>query len=379
MHTELELKSRGGWALGLLLGVALTLGACGKDEPEDKGMKPGAQGEAAVTATEPTRLELSVKAGQLYRFVCTATTMTGCKVQLRDATTLEPVGEARLSLATKQLNFFWTAATTGLAVLDVQSALEGEAGAFQYEFTEAADDAGDSADGAVPQPFSETEHAFIGFLERPDDVDAWRLTVPANHILRAVCSGFDGANRDPDMELIRPDGTLLGTYNAVQFNGGIADMAIKNAGGGDLLLRVRASGPYSANSTRYGCKVRDAGPDDHGDVAAEATAVTVPARVRVDLGAQNEVDVLAVDLVAGHEYLLRDDSNNSSPFHASTTVTDAQGQLLGAELASDRTGVSFVPPTTGRYFLALKRARGFGIWKWLIPEAFGYEITDVTP
>ena len=382
MHTELGLKSRGGWALGVLLSVALTLGACGGDkggDEEDKGLKPGARGEASVTATGPARLELSVKEGQLYRFICTPTTMKGCELQLRDATTLEPVGEARSTESGTELNFFWTAATTGLAVMEVQAFLEEEGGTFRYEFLEAADDTGDSADGAVSQPVSETESTFIGFLERPEDVDAWRLSLPANHILRAVCSGRDGLKSHPDMELIRPDGNLLGTYNAAGFSGGIADMAVKNDGGGELLLRVRAFGSTPSDSGGYSCKVRDAGPDDHGDVAAEATAVTVPARVSVDLGAQNEVDVLAVDLVAGRKYLLKDVSDNSSPFYAGTTVTDAQDTPQGPALASDRTGASFVPPTTGRYFLALKRTRGFGIWKWLLPEVFAYEITDVTP
>ncbi|MHA7628619.1 hypothetical protein [Corallococcus sp. M7] len=368
------MKSQGGWTLCVLLGLALALGACGKDDAP--GLKPGAHGEAQVTGAEGVRLELAVRAGQLYRFVCTATTLSGCRVQRLDATSLEPMGEALASDATKQADLFWTADADGLVVMEVRPVADGETGGFLYIFTEASDDAGDSPDTAVSQPVTETEYTFEGFLETPDDVDAWRISIPTNHVLRAYCSG---TRDDPNMEAIRPDGTVLGRFRTSYFSGGIAELGVKNAVGGDLILLIRTGLPRAPVATRYLCRVRDIGPDDHPDAPPDATAVTVPARVNVGFRSVDDVDVLAVDLVGGRDYLLKDESGSSSPYYCATTVMDAQGQVLKTDLPSDRDGVTYTAPATGRYFLSLKRARGDGLWKWLIPEGFLFGITEVTP
>ncbi|MBN9687738.1 MULTISPECIES: hypothetical protein [unclassified Corallococcus] len=59
--------------------------------------------------------------------------LSGFRVQLLDATSLEPRGEALTSNETKQADFFWTA---------------------------------------------DAEYTFEGLLETPDDVDAWRISIP---------------------------------------------------------------------------------------------------------------------------------------------------------------------------------------------------------
>ncbi|RKG85734.1 hypothetical protein [Corallococcus terminator] len=388
MHTSLELKSRGGWALGVLLGVALTLGACGKDAVEDPGLQPGAQGAVDFTAPGAVRLDLSVKAGQRYRFVCEPTTLTGCQLQLRDAKSLEPLGEARATNTRHSwgITLFWTASANGRVVMELQSNLsveEGHTGHFTYLFTEATDDAGGSTDEAVNQPVSETETTFEGFLESSTDVDAWRFSVPAERILRAVCQSTE-AGSHPNLELLRPDGTSLGTYNfsAYPFEDALPYIAVKNVGGGDLILRVQADQRDSSTyASRYECQVSDAGPDDHGDVAARATVVTVPAQVDVVFGSRNDVDVLAVELVAGHVYRLKDATAGSArpTVYCGTTVTDAQGMQQGPKQITDGEGARFTAPTSGRYFLALERSFSDGARSWVYPLSHRYEITDVTP
>ncbi|RKH34243.1 hypothetical protein D7Y13_16415 [Corallococcus praedator] len=373
------------------MGVALTLGACGKDPVEEPGLQPGAQGEVELTATEPVRLKLSVKAGQLYRFVCEVVappgvTLSGCVVQLRDAKTLEPLGEARSTGIKEkrwQVTAFWTASTNGLAVMDLQSPSPGDTGQFRYLFTEAADDAGGSAGEAVNQPVTETGSGFEGSLESAMDVDAWRLSVPAGHILQVKCSATE-ASSEPNTELIRPDGTSLGTYNfgTYPFGEGIPYLPVKNVGGGDLILLVRPAEPRTY-STRYTCWVNDAGPDDHGDVAAQATVVTVPAQVDVTFGSRNDVDVLGAELVAGHVYLLKDSTyatpSTTSTVYCGTTVTDPQGMQQGSKLATYGEGARFTATTSGRYFFALERSFSNGPNGWIYPKTHHYEITDVTP
>ncbi|RKH17203.1 hypothetical protein D7X74_13075 [Corallococcus sp. CA047B] len=369
----------------MLLGLALTLGACGKDEVEDPGLQPGAQGAVDFKAPESVRLKLSVKAGQRYRFVCEPATLTGCLLQLRDAQSMEPVGEPRgTDIRLKWwVSLFWTASADGPVVMELQSNIgvsEGEAGQFKYQFTEATDDVGGSVDEAVNQPVTETGTSFEGFLEFPTDVDAWRLSVPADHILRVRCMATESGT-DPDTEIIRPDGTSLGTYNYNDYtiNDGLPFMGIKNVGGGDLILLVRPAGPWFY-APRYACRVSDAGLDDHGDVAEQATVVTVPERVDVTFGSRNDVDVLAADLIAGHVYLFKDATFISVdiPIYCGTTVTDAQGVQQGPKLATNGEGARFTAPTSGRYFLALERTLGKHS-NWIYPVSHQYEITDVTP
>ncbi|RKH17204.1 hypothetical protein D7X74_13080 [Corallococcus sp. CA047B] len=374
----------------MLLGVALTLGACGKDkdEVEEPALQPGAQGEVEFTETGPVRLKLSVKAGQLYRFVCDVVpipgvTRWGCVTQLRDATSLEPLGEPRSSGITPsrkgRITVFWTASADGPVVMELQSPVPEDTGAFHYLFTEAVDDAGGSADEAVSR--SVTEPTFQGFTESSADVDAWRFSVPTDRILKANCWALEDG-RDPDMEIIRPDGTSLGTHNFFDyiFWTGIPYLAVKNVGGGDLVLLVRGYQKVpSLYSPRYECQVVDAGPDDHGDVAAQATVVTVPARVDVTFGSRNDVDVLAADLLAGHVYLLKDVTGSGIPVYCGTTVTDAQGVQQGSKLATYGEGARFTATTSGRYSFALERSFSNGPNGWIYPPSHRYEITDVTP
>ncbi|RYZ39518.1 MAG: hypothetical protein EOO71_19820 [Myxococcaceae bacterium] len=388
MYTRLELKSRRGWALGVMLGLALALGACGKDEVEEPALQPGAQGEVEFTQAGPVRLKLAVKAGQLYRFVCEVVpipgvTRWGCVTQLRDATSLEPLGESRTSGITPsrkgQITVFWVASSDETVVMELKSSAPEDTGAFRYQFTDAVDDAGGSTDEAASR--SVTEAPFQGFTESSTDVDAWRFSVPADRILKADCRALE-EGRDPDLEFIRPDGTSLGTHNLSDyiFWTGIPYLAVKNVGGGDLILLVR---PYQKSpwlySPRYECQVVDAGPDDHGDVAAQATVVTVPTRVDVTFGSRNDVDVLAADLLAGHVYLLKDVTSSGMPIYCGTTVTDAQGVQQGPKLATDGEGARFTAPASGRYFLALERTLGEEARSWVFPNSHRYEITDVAP
>ncbi|WP_147446425.1 hypothetical protein [Corallococcus sp. CA047B] len=379
MHSSLEEKSRGGWTTGVLLGVLLVLGACDKDPDDIPALQPGAQGESAVTAPEGARFELAVRGGQRYRFDCTPISLTGCRVQLRDAKSLEPVGDAQASSLRNVLSFFWTADAEGRVVVEVQSAPTGKTGQFLYAFTEAVDDAGGSVAEAVSRPVDTTPTEFTGFLESRDDVDAWRLSLPANHVLRAVCKDAEITHPAPDMEVVLPDGTSLGRFNATESARLAYWMGAKSPNGGDLILLVQASSAMRAGSARYTCQVWDTGPDDHPDAPPATTLLRMPGAVDVMLYSEKDIDVLAADLLEGHQYLLREGSPRSDPYYCATTVTNAQGVVLGTNLRSDRTGVVFTAPATGRYELSLQRARGEAPETWFIPGGFTYAISDITP
>ncbi|RYZ43774.1 MAG: hypothetical protein EOO71_02115 [Myxococcaceae bacterium] len=381
MHSRLEEKSRRGRAFGVLLGLLLGVGACGKDpDPEDLPvLQPGAQGEDAVIAPEGLRLGLAVRAGQRYRFDCTPISLTGCRLQLLDPASLEPVGDAQASSMRNALSFFWTADADGRVVLEIQSAPTGKTGQFLYAFTEAVDDAGDSAVDAVSRPVSTAPAEFEGTLESRDDVDAWRLTLPANHILRAACNDPENVNPAPDMELFLPDGTSQGRFNATQDARLASSLGAKNPHGEALILIVRASPAMTAASARYTCRVSDDGPDHEPDVPPATTLLRIPGAVAVSLYSEKDVDVVAADLLQGHVYRLWEASPRMDPYYCATTVTNAQGVVLGTDLRSDRAGVAFTAPATGRYDLSLRRARGEAEEAWFIPGGFTYAISDITP
>ncbi|NRD58067.1 hypothetical protein [Corallococcus exiguus] len=367
-----------------LLGGVLALGACSSKQYGDASPTEEPQvfqGEGTVSKTEPGQLRFTLRADRLYRFDCTPLGMLGCKAQLRDGATMEPIGAPWSSGTVQHLTFFWKQATAGDVVLDIQSGSEEpSAGAFTYELQETRDDAGDTWDQAVVQPVTDKQGAFNGFLEHAEDVDQWRLGIPANHTLAAGCTGPTDSVA-PAFELILPEGTSLSADRAAWFQSlGIRFLAVKSTGGGAIDLRVRASGDYGAHSVPYTCTVQDVGVDDHGDIPSEATVVTVPAQLSVHFNYSSDVDVLAVDLMEGHAYqLLTVSAWGTPPFHVGTTVVNEQDTQRWPKLVSDDKGATFTAPTTGRYFLVLMGARGDGIWKWEVPKTFTYKITDVTP
>ncbi|MBN8465991.1 hypothetical protein JYJ95_05675 [Corallococcus exiguus] len=368
-----------------LLGGVFMLGACAIKEYSDAPPfeEPQVfQGEGTVSQTEPNALRFTLRADRLYRFDCKPVGMLGCKAQLRDGVTLEPIG-APWSSGTQvpHLTFFWRQATAGDVVLDIESASEQQpGGVFTYELRETQDDAGDALDQAVLQPVTDQQTSFDGFLEHAEDVDRWRFGVPANHTLAVGCTG-PTASVAPAFELIRPEGTSLTADRAAWFQSlGIRFLAVKTPGGDAIDLLVRVSGVYEAHSVPYTCTVQDVGVDDFGDTPSEATVATVPAQLSVHFNYSSDVDVLAVDLVEGHAYqLLTVSAQGTPPFYIGTTVVNAQDTQRWPKLVSNDKGATFTAPTTGRYFLALERAWDGGIWKWEVPKTFTYKITDVTP
>jgi hypothetical protein len=363
-----------------LPGVVLALGACGGETPPEEPQF--FQGEETIVAPGLRNLRFSLRAGRLYRFDCTPIKMQGCQAQLRDAATWKPIGEPWSSGPEGQhLTFFWRQATAGDVVVDVRSALEQEfGGSFTYELRETRDDAGDAPDQAVPRPVTGPVERFDGFLEHAGDVDGWRFSVPADHTLVADCAGAWASDVKPTIELIRPDGSSLSADRAAWLKSlGTHRLAVKNTGGGDIILSVRASADYGAHSVTYRCRVEDAGVDDLGDTPSEATVVTVPTERSVHIHHVSDVDVLAVDLVEGHAYALTSSARATSPVSTVTTVVNAQATQRWPKLVSNDQGVTFTAPTSGRYFLAIALAQEDGSEKWEGPETFTYKITDVTP
>ncbi|RYZ42417.1 MAG: hypothetical protein EOO71_07960 [Myxococcaceae bacterium] len=370
--------------LSLLLG-ALLLASCdkgaAKPEPdpdvEPGALKPGQSGEGELTEVgQRVRYELATKAGHFYRFGCQADTLPICEVRRLDPSTLEPLPPAtQTSYAFAAVS--WRAALDETAIVDVRSSINTpvQVGRYTFDFSETDDTEGNTVQDAVSKA---VPSEFTGVLNGPvpEDVDVFRFSIPKGHILAVRCIG--SGDFGPEAEMVRADGTLLNRYVYLGTRAGEAALSAENDTGEDLFVRVFfTAGQGAPRVDGYRCTAADNGVDDHPDAPPEATVVTVPSTTDVEFWPQGDVDVLAVDLVEGHTYLL---ASNGHPFYAATTVLDAQGTLVAKDLVSNfNPGAEFTAPGTGRYFLSLRRVQGSGVWKFLNPTSFSYSISEVAP
>ena len=369
-------------ALSLLMG-GLLLTACEKDpaKPDpvpDAGslvMNPGAHGAGELTEVgQQVRYELATKAGHYYRFSCQGDTLPGCEVRRLDPGTLEPLptsGTYDFSYAT------WRAAVDETAIVDVGASRHSEVkvGRYTFDFSETEDSEPNTVQDAISK---EAPSDFTGVLNDADDVDVFRFSIPKGHILAVLCYPNPSRNgMGPITEMVRADGTVLNTHSYLHRRGEKA-LSGENDTGEDLFVRV-FSNVGGGDVGGYSCNAADDGVDEHPDALPEATVVTVPSTTDVKFWPEGDVDVLAVDLVGGHTYRVNSDGFS---FYPSTTVLDAQGTVLAKDI-EDPDSLSliaeFTVPSTGRYFLSLRRLQGFGVYVTYYDTEFTYSISDVTP
>ncbi|RKG61279.1 hypothetical protein D7V80_35235 [Corallococcus sp. CA054B] len=371
--------------LSLLVG-GLLLTSCEKDpakpdpvpdDVEQGPMNPGTHGEGELTEPgQQVRYELATKAGHFYRFSCQEDTLSRCEVRRLDPGTLEPLPPAT-DMTYEPTYVIWRAAVDETAIVDVRSSrdLQVKVGRYTFDFSETEDAEPNTVQDAISK---EVPSDFTGVLNAsfPDDVDVFRFSIPTGHILAVRCVGTSGPSNGPSSDIVRADGTVLNTYGYAGPRYGEAALSAENDTGEDLFLRV-FTGVKSRPVEGYRCLTADDGVDDHPDALPEATVVTVPSTTDVKFWPEGDVDLLAVDLVEGHTYRV---SSIRFPFYAATTVLDAQGTVLAKDLEDPmRLVAEFTAPSTARYFLSLRRARGDGVTLFLYPTDFKYSISDVTP
>ncbi|AFE03462.1 hypothetical protein COCOR_00400 [Corallococcus coralloides DSM 2259] len=167
------------------------------------------------------------------------------------------------------------------------------------------DDHGDSLEAATPVGCMEPFHWVEANLDNPEDVDLFSFHVTAGRIYRFSCTGFSsGYDPSCSVELLGADGlTLPGSVGT----GGIStyQSAVLATQDGPVYARVtRNRNSTSAFNPSYKYSLVDRGPDDFANTLTEATPVPIGATVSGYVEPAGDVDVIALNAVAGRAYRL---------------------------------------------------------------------------
>ncbi|GMU05197.1 hypothetical protein [Corallococcus caeni] len=169
------------------------------------------------------------------------------------------------------------------------------------------DDHGDSIDAATPLELMAADRTMLADLDTVDDVDLFSFHVTAGRIYRFSCrryldEGYEGSAPTCLVELLGADGLELpgsaGSGGAAYYQAAV--LATQE---GTVYVRVKGSSA-STIDPRYEYSLVDRGPDDFGNTLAEATLRPVDTNISGHIEPYGDVDVVALDAVAGHAYRL---------------------------------------------------------------------------
>ncbi|WP_147444324.1 MULTISPECIES: hypothetical protein [Corallococcus] len=166
------------------------------------------------------------------------------------------------------------------------------------------DDHGDSIEAATPVEPMEPIQSVAANLDNPDDVDLFSFHVTAGRIYRFSCYGAEsGYTPSCWVTLLGADGLELpgsvGTGSFSSFQSGV--LATQ---GGTVYARVERYPSSSTFFPSYKYSLLDRGPDDFANTLTEATPVPVGTTVSGSIEPARDVDVFALDAVAGRAYRL---------------------------------------------------------------------------
>ncbi|RKG88730.1 hypothetical protein [Corallococcus terminator] len=166
------------------------------------------------------------------------------------------------------------------------------------------DDHGDSFEAATPVEPMEPSQSVTANLDTPDDVDLFSFHVTAGRIYLFSCYGsMGGYTPNCKVTLLGADGLKLpGSVGVVTVSS--FQLGVLATQGGTVYARVER---YSSSSTfhpSYAYSLLDRGPDDFANTLTEATPVPVGTTLSGSVEPYGDVDVVALDAVAGRAYRL---------------------------------------------------------------------------
>ncbi|MGE6757172.1 hypothetical protein ACQKGO_04085 [Corallococcus interemptor] len=169
------------------------------------------------------------------------------------------------------------------------------------------DDHGDSIDAATPLEFMALNEVKAAVLDTVDDVDVFSFRVTAGRIYRFNCrrfldEGHEGTDPTCVVELLGAGGRTL-PGSAGSGAPGYYRASVLATQDGTAYARVKGLFAPTIHPS-YDYSLVDRGPNDFGDTLAEAGQWSVGNKVEGNIEPYGDVDVIALDLVAGHTYQL---------------------------------------------------------------------------
>lgn len=239
-------------------------------------------------------------------------------------------------------------AGNNLAFVRVAAAVGTDTGPYTLTITDAGFD---DHVNVFPPALTLIGTAFSGQIQYPGDEDAVKVPVLANHTYQ-LGLGF-GFPNTLQADFYAPDGiTLRRTLDTVMSANQTHFVTPKM--NGTWFLKVRGRMP-SVSSGNFDVGVQDLGVDDHGDVLADATALTASATPSTALFERSsDVDVFTFPAVTGRIYRFRCYQGNEG---CQLALRDPSGAVLVqyTSSSSNPLSASFLAAVTGTHNVSVSR------------------------
>ncbi|MFP2933114.1 hypothetical protein ACLESO_49795 [Pyxidicoccus sp. 3LG] len=209
------------------------------------------------------------------------------------------------------------------------------------------DDHGDTLAAATPM----TTAALVdGRLDVDTDEDLFSFRATADRIYRVSCGGApEGDSPRFSVALLATSGAALAGAQWSALSSGGAHASVLAPQDGILFVRVKSQrvDPYVPFVPfDYRCSLSDLGADDHADTLAEATVVHPGPSISAHHELIGDVDVFAIDAVAGYSYRLRCLNHMSL---CGLRLRSPGGQELRTHMDMSSSTIEFVVVESGRY------------------------------
>lgn len=262
---------------------------------------------------------------QIYRFTCTAGSLSQCVVKARDLAGAVINGS---TYNASEVSFL--AAATGTYTVEVTSGSYGAGtGTYSWILQDAGtDDHANTVSGATPlagtTPVS-------GQLQYTADSDVFSFPVTAGHIHQIACAGQNSSACQVRV-ITAANVTVAQGYPTASFSAPAT---------GTLYAIIQGNSSGSALS--YSVTVQDLGADDHGDTAATASPMVVGTSASGTVQYVNDVDAFSIALTGGVAYTL---SVSANPGVDVRIVSPTGGYV-----AWTTSSTTFTPPSSANYIV----------------------------
>lgn len=295
--------------------------------------------------------EIAAEAGHVYQVKASGTGTLALTVDAYAADGATVLGFDHRGTLTPFARFKVVAA--GPAFVRVRGFRASDTGAYELVVTDVGvDDFEDTPALATPASIG---GMFSGEVQFATDVDVVRLPLPEGHKYGLVPPMGADAGTGLTLELYGPDGLTV-TRRATTPPLGIVT---RSKATGDYYLAV-SGGPLGYLG-KFDFALTDLGPDDHGDVPAEATPLTASSTPQPGVfELASDIDVFSFTAQAGHIYSFLCTPANGGYYGCLTSITDAAGTILATSSSGYMSSVAYEFTQAGPFYVRISPQYAYG-------------------
>jgi hypothetical protein len=242
-------------------------------------------------------------------------------VDLFDSTGLKAVAADHRGSTSAEVRF--AAPTSSTWYVRAKALRTNDTGAYTITVEDlGADDYTGVLNEALELPAAST---FAGAVQFPGDEDVVKVTLPALHTVEfSLATGATAS-----VDVLAQDGTSEATLAT----GGLAKYRVFSAQPSFVYLRGKGATPTALGT--FSVTGADLGVDDHGDVAARATALTATGLLtNASFNRAGDIDAFSFDAQAGDIYNFTCNPVGTGAYGCNVVLRDAAGTVLAQDTGS---------------------------------------------